>query len=115
MNRMASNPDQFREPADKSGTERNEIVQERVRELTWALLDQYASDDDLQLLDSLLLSDDGARQAYLGCVQLHSDLLAHFVPKAETVAATSNVRPPVLGLLDNSVPTIGGASQVAEE
>jgi hypothetical protein len=112
---MASNPDQFRASAEKSKTEQNETVQERVRELTWALLDQYASDDDLQLLDSLLLSDDGARQAYLGCVQLHSDLLAYFAPKAESAAAASNARPRILGHLDNTLPTIGGASQIVEE
>jgi hypothetical protein len=63
----------------------------------------------------LLISDDGARQAYLGCVQLHSDLLAHFASKTVIAAPTSNARATVLGHLDNTLPTIGGTSQVVDE
>jgi hypothetical protein len=53
-------------------------IEERVQELTWALLDQYASDDDIELLDTLLVADDKARETYLGCVRLHVDLMSQF-------------------------------------
>ena len=51
---------------------------ERVQELTWALLDEQISDDEMSLLDNLLLSDDAARRRYIDCVQLHTDLMQHF-------------------------------------
>ncbi len=55
-----------------------ETVLERVQELTWALLDGHITDDELSLLDTLLLTGDDARNRYLECVRLHSDLIAHY-------------------------------------
>jgi hypothetical protein len=53
-------------------------VLERVQELTWALLDGEISDDEMSLLDTLLLTGDDARNRYIECVQLHTDLMAHY-------------------------------------
>ena len=53
-------------------------IHERVQELTWAVIDDVATDDDMRLLDNLLLSDDEAVSDYVGCVQMHVDLMAHF-------------------------------------
>jgi hypothetical protein len=62
------------------------VVNERVQELTWALVDEQISDDEMGLLDNLLLSDDEARQTYIGCVQLHADLVSHYRKPAEQTA-----------------------------
>jgi hypothetical protein len=70
--------------------------------LSWALLDEQITQDEIDLLDTLLLSDDAARAAYLGCVQLHSDLLFHFQEQrqpATTAAATKSL---VLGFLGDA-------------
>jgi hypothetical protein len=91
------------------------IIQERVQELTWALLDEQISDDEFRLLDTLLLSDDKARGTYIGCVQLHSELMAHFaVPSAEagTKAGSGSQ---VLGFLHADLPPLGFQSPSAEE
>jgi hypothetical protein len=61
----------------------DEIVRaQRVEELTWALLDEQINDDEFNLLDTLLLSDDNLRKNYVSCVQLHVDLMAHFAASA---------------------------------
>lgn len=74
-----------------------------VQELTWALIDDQINHDEFQLLDSMLLSDDAARVEYLHCVQLHTDLMAHFAkPAAETAAGKS----PVLSFLSEGVPPL---------
>jgi len=73
--RSPEDTDLAKEPGDAP-------VLDRVRELTWATIDGAATDDDVRLLDSLLLSDDEAVSDYLGCVQLHTDLLAHFAPES---------------------------------
>src|SRR3954451_12665994 len=78
----------------------DQLVKERVQELTWALVDESISDDELSLLESLLLSDDAARSTYLGSMQMHSDLLSHFAgasPKSKTKSAATTQ---VLGHLD---------------
>lgn len=72
-----------------------------VSELTWAMLDDQINNDEFHLLESMLLSDDRARQEYVHCVQLHTDLLAHF---AKPDAAGAAGKPQVLGFLGQSVP-----------
>jgi hypothetical protein len=70
---------------------------DRVQELTWALVDEQISDDEFAQLNSVLLRDDKCRDTYLGCIQLHADLMAHFAAPAghtEKHAGTS----PILGL-----------------
>lgn len=78
-------------------------VQERVQELTWALVDEQINSDDIHLLEGLLLSDDQARGTYVNCIQLHTDLMAHF---AKPAAAGADGKPPVLGFLGGAVPPI---------
>jgi hypothetical protein len=58
------------------------LIRERVQELTCALLDEQISDDEFRLLENLLLSDAKCRDTYLGCIQLHADLMVHFATPA---------------------------------
>ena len=93
---MTADRDESRgEPSSKSD---DRVISERVQELTWALLDEQISDDEFGLLDNLLLSDEKARQSYVGCVQLHAELMAHFADpaKKKTTASTQ-----VLGFLSD--------------
>ena len=76
-------------------------IQERVQELTWALVDDEINDDEARLLENLLLSDDQARDTYVHCVQLHVDLMSHF---AKPVAPAATGTSPVLGFLGQAVP-----------
>ena len=41
------------------------VVNARVQELTWALIDEQITDDEFELLETLLLSDDHARSTYI--------------------------------------------------
>jgi hypothetical protein len=75
-------------------------VRERVQELTWALVDDQITPDELQLLEGLLLGDDAARETYLDCVQLHADLVDHFALPAQPSAR----RTPVIGFLGEAFP-----------
>ena len=74
-----------------------------VQELTWALIDDQIESGEFQLLESMLLSDDAARDEYLNCVQLHADLVAHFAKPADAAAAGKS---PVLGFLGGGVPPL---------
>src|SRR3954464_14912813 len=76
-----------------------QLVKHRVQELTWALVDESISDDELSLLESLLLSDDAARSTYLGSMQMHSDLLSYFAGSSSNSKAKSATTT-VLGHLD---------------
>jgi len=80
---------------------------ERVEELTWAMVDEQINAGEFELLDSLLLSDDAARETYLGCVQLHVDLM-HFFAKQEANARPDG-RSPALGFLGDVFPSTGTA------
>jgi hypothetical protein len=77
-----------------------QLVKERVKELTWALVDEQISDDELPLLENLLLSDGLARSAYVECMQMHSDLLTHFSRSSTAQGAKRGTGPQVLGHLD---------------
>ena len=88
---------------DSQSNIRDDENLERVQELTWALVDEQISDDEFAQLNSVLLRDDKSRDTYLGCIQLHADLMAHFAaPKADDQAARSKM--PVLGFLNDSTP-----------
>jgi hypothetical protein len=90
------------------------LIPDRVQELTWALLDEQINDDEFMLLDNLLLSDEKARSSYIGCVQLHTDLMAHFaVTPAETGSKVGSGSQ-ILGFLNQSLP-LGFQSPSAEE
>jgi hypothetical protein len=60
------------------------------------MLDEQITDDEFGLLDNLLLSDEKARQSYVGCVQLHTDLMFHFADPAGKKTASGTQ---VLGFL----------------
>jgi hypothetical protein len=82
----------------------DDVVRDRVRELTWDLLDEQISDDEFRLLENLLLSDGKARDAYLGCVQLQADLMSHYRSDALAASWGSNSKPAVLGFLNTGLP-----------
>jgi hypothetical protein len=82
--------------------------------LSWALLDEQITRDEIELLDTLLLSDDSARSTYLGCVQLHTDLLFHFQERHLPVA-TATAKSPVLGFLNDGAPPFGVQRPTAED
>jgi len=74
-----------------------------VQELTWALVDDQINSGEFQLLESMLLSDDAARQEYLDCIQLHTDLVAHF---ATPDCVTAEGKSPVLSFLGGEFPPL---------
>jgi anti-sigma factor RsiW len=74
-----------------------------VQELTCALVDGQIDSGEFQLLESMLLSDDAARREYLECMQLHTDLLAHF---AKPAGVAADGKSPVLGFLGGGVPPL---------
>jgi hypothetical protein len=86
-----------------SSTDR--VAPERVQELTWALFDEQITDDEKSLLENALLSDAPAREAYIGCVQLHADLIAHFAGNA-TPPPMASSKSPVLGFLNAGLPPL---------
>jgi hypothetical protein len=77
-------------------------VLERVQELTWALLDEDISDDEMSLLDTLLLTGESARSRYVECVQLHTDLMVHFDDRKNASQTGSTF--PVLSFLNSGQP-----------
>jgi hypothetical protein len=81
---------------DSRGNDPEMTVLERVQELTWALLDEDISDDEMSLLDTLLLTGDKARERYIECIQLHTDLMAHYA-EPKTAAGSKS---PVLSFLN---------------
>jgi len=90
-----------------NANESDAVVLERVQELSWALLDEQITDDELGLLDTLLLSDDNARRTYLECVQLHTGLLARFSAPGQSAAVAAPAKSPVLGFLNAGLPPVG--------
>ena len=81
------------------------VISDRVQELTWALLDEQINDDEFILLDNLLLSDEKARNAYLGCTRLHADLMMHFAAIPAEQARVGS-KTPVVGFLSDALPPI---------
>ena len=89
-------------------------AQERVQELTWALVDQQITDDEMSLLDNLLLSDDKACATYVDCIQLHADLATHFAAQRQPEDAL-RAKSPVLGFLNAVMPPMGLQSNTAQD
>jgi hypothetical protein len=90
------------------------VISERVQELTWALLDEQINDDEFHLLDNLLLSDEKARGSYIGCVQLHADLMSHFAAMPTETGSKVGSGSQILGFLNSNAP-LGFQSPSAEE
>jgi hypothetical protein len=78
----------------------------RVAELTWALIDERITDEEMAALDRLLSTDENARSEYLRCIQLHADLQASFSEKPSPVGAPPQDKPPVLGSLGAPIPPL---------
>ncbi|MEX2310067.1 MAG: hypothetical protein WD738_21020 [Pirellulales bacterium] len=91
------------------------IVVERVQELTWALLDEQITDDEMSLLDNLLLSDDVARKRYVECVQLHTGLIMHYATPAAGAKVAGTAKSPVLGFLNAGTLPLGFDLPPAED
>jgi hypothetical protein len=85
---------------DSRGNDPELTVLERVQELTWALLDEDISDDEMSLLDTLLLTGDKARDRYIECIQLHTDLMAHYAEPKTAVGGAAGSKSPVLSFLN---------------
>jgi hypothetical protein len=77
-------------------------VLDQVQELTWALLDDNASEGEVSRLEGLLASSDSARQDYLRCVELHVGLHEHFAGAAASgEKPQSAAKSPILGFLNS--------------
>ncbi len=101
-------------PARPAQPDRDPVVNERVQELTWALVDEQINDDEMRLLDNLLLSDETARETYIGCVQLHTDLIEHFRQPAKPTA-TRTGKSLVLGFLSDDASGVGLQAPPSED
>jgi hypothetical protein len=55
-------------------TETDDLILDEVQELTWAMIDDCATEKDVQRLERLLLDHETARKTYVSCIQLHVDL-----------------------------------------
>jgi len=49
-------------------------MSDEVQELVWALIDEQATEEQVQRLEQLLLDNREARQIYIACMQMHADL-----------------------------------------
>jgi hypothetical protein len=78
-----------------------------VESLTWSLLDKQASDDEMRLLDTLLLSDANARRTYVNCTQLHMDLISLFQDQARAPVGSPALILPSHNYLDGGTTTSG--------
>jgi hypothetical protein len=87
--------------------------QQRVQELTWALLDEQMSADEFTELDNALLNDVQARATYVGCVQLHANLMAHFA-RDSAPSSLASTKSPVLGFLNVGMLPLGLVSNPVE-
>jgi len=90
-------------------------VLERVQELTWALVDEQITDDEMTLLENLLLSDDQARQRYVECVRLHAELTLHYAQPTPATSGKGPSKSPVLGFLNAGMPPLGFELPPAED
>lgn len=109
---MTDKQDESRGDFSAAGAD-DRVISDRVQELTWALLDEQINDDEFMLLDILLLSDDKARGSYLGCVQLHADLMAHFAVPSGPAATNPENGSRILGFLNSDMPL--GMQSTGEE
>jgi hypothetical protein len=73
-------------PTDRGG---GRAVIERIQTLTWALLDEQITDDEVSLLEKLLLSDGQARKCHIECVQLHCLTANYFTSVNQTPKGTT--------------------------
>jgi hypothetical protein len=106
-------------PHDNTGAPRQQAAataqHERVRELTWALLDDLITEEDMAALNGLLKTDESARREYLRCIQLHTDLQSHFAVNPLPTDEPSSAKMPILGLLPSETLPFGLPTPPAED
>ena len=88
---MANKPQKGNASGDNS-------VTARVHDLTWALVDEQITDEQMTELEALLLGDTVARDAYIRCIQLHADLTTEFQKPADQPKKAT----PILGFLGDA-------------
>lgn len=83
---------------------------DRVRELTWAMVDENLEDSQWSELQKLLTDSSSARFAYIEAMQLHTDLLFHFQDQHKG-ESKKDPDTPILGSIEASTaitsPTMG--------
>lgn len=84
-------------PKKDSASNDNNVIA-RVHDLTWALVDEQITDEQMAELEGLLLGNTTARDAYIRCIQLHADLTTEFQKPADQPKKTT----PVLGFLGDA-------------
>jgi hypothetical protein len=67
------------------------------------MLDELIADEEKAWLDSTLCSSAEARCVYLRCVQIHTDLLAHFAAAAKPGSVKPGATSSVLGFLSGGL------------
>jgi hypothetical protein len=87
----------------------------RVRELTWALLDDTITEEEMATLNGLLQTEPAARSEYLRCIQLHGDLYSEFAARPASSAQLASTKTPVLGFLHDAAQPLGLPSTAAED
>ena len=92
-------------------------IEDEVRQLAWALVDQYITDEQASRLEQLLTDEAAARRTYVECMQMNTNLhllldqgLAERLNNAarRAVSSSSPIAPlPDLGLTNGETPLTG--------
>jgi hypothetical protein len=89
---------------------------EHVQALTWALLDDLITEEEMSELGNRLTNDDHARQEYIRCIQLHADLQSAFAGHSSSITNISTApKTPVLGFLNDETQSFALPSPPAED
>jgi hypothetical protein len=88
---------------------------ERAQALTWALLDDVITEEEMAALDGLLKSDETARNDYLRCIQLHTDLQSQLAVNSSPTVEPSSATMPILGLFPSETLPFGLPIPPAED
>lgn len=80
---------------------------DRIDVLVGQMLDDSLADQEFEELEKMLLASEDARKKYVGLMQLHFDLMAHFQPSLSPIKPKS----PVLGFLSESLSPLTGLPQ----
>jgi hypothetical protein len=94
-------------------------TQERLaqaEEMIWSLLDGNLPEADRARLEEMIKDDGDIRNRYVECVQLHTDLAEHFAGRAKLNISEqpTSSDSPVLGSLDNTIPSVEAGPPVTD-
>lgn len=84
-------------PRKENSSDDNSVIA-RVHDLTWTLVDEQITNEQMVELEGLLLGDTVARDAYIRCMQLHADLTTEFQKPTDKSKKTT----PILGFLGDA-------------